>query len=194
MTFYELCSNSRRCLPMIPGPAGQPALRGMVPDLPDIGWREPPSPAVFGGISLVHEAAAISASAAYPSPAPIAAAITARGGQGGSSRDHRPPPPGVLCSIGCSAPSTRRSTTMSGPKCKPARRMNCDSRARIILGRKRNCTSSFRINERQAALTSQNYCDNKIAPVARYQLECGGCCFAGRSKPSWAKHCRSDGL
>jgi hypothetical protein len=48
------------------GPAGQPALRGMVPDLPDIGWREPPSAAVFGGISLVHEAAAISASAAYP--------------------------------------------------------------------------------------------------------------------------------
>jgi hypothetical protein len=32
----------------------------------------------FDGISLVHEAAAISASAAYPSPAPIAAAITAR--------------------------------------------------------------------------------------------------------------------
>src|ERR1700732_4934747 len=63
---------------MIPGPAGQPALRGMVPDLPDIGWREPPSPAVFAGISLVHEAAAISASAAYPNPAPIAAAITAR--------------------------------------------------------------------------------------------------------------------
>jgi hypothetical protein len=62
---------------MMPGPAGQPALRGMVPDLPDIGWREPPSAAVFGGISLVHEAAAISASAAYPSPAPIAAAITA---------------------------------------------------------------------------------------------------------------------
>ena len=39
---------------MMPGPAGQPALRGMVPDLPDIGWREPPSAAVFGGISLVH--------------------------------------------------------------------------------------------------------------------------------------------
>ena len=179
---------------IMPRPIGQPVLRGIVPDLPDIGWREPPSPAVFGGISLVHEAAAISASAAYPSPAPIAAAITARGGQGGSSRDHRSPPPGVLCSIGCSAPSTRRSTTMSGPKCKPAGRINCDSRARIILGRKRNCTSSLRINERQAALTSQNYCDNKIAPVARYQLECGGCCFAGRSKPSWAKHCRSDGL
>jgi hypothetical protein len=49
----------------------------MVPDLPDIGWREPSSPAVFAGISLVHEAAAISASVAYPSPAPIAAAITA---------------------------------------------------------------------------------------------------------------------
>src|SRR6202035_2732867 len=62
---------------MMPGPAGQPALRGMVPDLPDIGWREPPSPAVFCGISFVHEAAAISASAAYPSAAPIAAAITA---------------------------------------------------------------------------------------------------------------------
>src|ERR1700674_5865799 len=59
---------------MIPGPAGQPALRGVVPDLPDIGWREPPSAAVFGGISFVHEAAAISANAAYPSPA----AITAR--------------------------------------------------------------------------------------------------------------------
>ena len=66
---------------MMPGPAGQPALRGMVPDLPDIGWREPPSPAVFGGISLVHEAAAISASAAYPSPAPIAA---------GDHRERRP--------------------------------------------------------------------------------------------------------
>ena len=63
---------------MMPGPAGQPALRGMVPDLPDIGWREPPSPAVFGGISFVHEAAAISASAAYPNPAPTAAAITVR--------------------------------------------------------------------------------------------------------------------
>ena len=62
---------------MMPGPAGQPALRGMVPDLPDIGWREPPSPPVFGGISFVHEAAAISASVAYPSPAPIAVAIIA---------------------------------------------------------------------------------------------------------------------
>jgi hypothetical protein len=62
---------------MMPGPAGQPALRSMVPDLADIGWREPPSAAVFGGISLVHEAAAISASVAYPSPAPIAAAIIA---------------------------------------------------------------------------------------------------------------------
>ena len=58
---------------MMPGPAGQPALRGMAPDLPDIGWRKPPSPAVFGGISFVHEAAAISASAAYPSAAPITA-------------------------------------------------------------------------------------------------------------------------
>jgi hypothetical protein len=28
---------------MMPGPASQPALPGMVPDLPDIGWREPPS-------------------------------------------------------------------------------------------------------------------------------------------------------
>jgi len=56
---------------IMPGPAGQPALRGMVSDLPDIGWREPPSAAV------VHEAAAISASVAYPSPAPIAAAIIA---------------------------------------------------------------------------------------------------------------------
>jgi len=66
---------------MMPGPAGQPALRGMVPDLPDIGWREPPSAAVFSGISLVHEAAAISASAAYPSPAaitPRAASAAAR--------------------------------------------------------------------------------------------------------------------
>ena len=63
---------------MMPGPAGQPALRGMVPNpnLPDIGQREPPSAAVFGEISLVHEAAAIGASAAYPSPTPIAAAIT----------------------------------------------------------------------------------------------------------------------
>jgi hypothetical protein len=60
------------CLP----PAGQPALRGMVPDLPDIGWREPPFAVVSGGISLVHAAAAISASAAYPNPAPTAAAIT----------------------------------------------------------------------------------------------------------------------
>jgi hypothetical protein len=63
---------------MMPSPAGQPALRGMVPDLPDTGWREPPSAAVFDGISLVHDAASISASATYPSPAPIAAAITAR--------------------------------------------------------------------------------------------------------------------
>src|SRR5260370_32246366 len=62
---------------MMPGPTGQPALRGMVPDLLDIGGREPPSAAVFGGISLVHEAAAISASVAYPSPAPVSAAIIA---------------------------------------------------------------------------------------------------------------------
>ena len=62
---------------MMPGPAGQPALRGIVPDLPDVGWREPPFAGVFGAISLVHEAAAISASMAYPSPAPIAAAIIA---------------------------------------------------------------------------------------------------------------------
>jgi hypothetical protein len=102
---------------MMPGPAGEPALRGMVPDLPDIGWREPPSAAVFGGISLVHEAAAISASAAYPSPAADRGGDHAKGGQGGSSRDHRSPPTGVLCSIGCSAPSTRRSTAMSGRKC-----------------------------------------------------------------------------
>ena len=63
---------------MMPGPAGQPALRGMAPDLSDIGGREPPSAAIFGTISLVHEAAAISASAAYLSPSPIAAAIMAR--------------------------------------------------------------------------------------------------------------------
>jgi hypothetical protein len=56
---------------MMPGPVGQPALRGIVPDLPDVGWREPPFAAVFGAISLVHEAAAISASVAYPSPAPM---------------------------------------------------------------------------------------------------------------------------
>jgi len=62
---------------IMPSPAGQPASRDMVPDLPDIGWREPPSAAVFGVISLVHEAAAISASVAYPSPTPIAAAIIA---------------------------------------------------------------------------------------------------------------------
>jgi hypothetical protein len=56
---------------MMPGPA-QPALRGIVvPDLSDVGWREPPFAAVFGAISLVHEAAAISASVAYPSVAPI---------------------------------------------------------------------------------------------------------------------------
>jgi hypothetical protein len=48
----------------------------MVPDLPDIGWREPPSGAVFGGISLVHEATGITTSAAYPSPAPVAASAT----------------------------------------------------------------------------------------------------------------------
>jgi hypothetical protein len=77
MSFYGLFSKSPRCSPNDAWRASQPALPGMVPDLPDIGWREPPSAAVFDGISLVHEAAAISASAAYPSPAPIAA-ITAR--------------------------------------------------------------------------------------------------------------------
>jgi hypothetical protein len=63
----------------------------------------------------------------------------------------------------------------------------------IILGRKRDSTSSLRINERQAALTSHNYCDNKIAPVTRYQLDLDGFCFASRRKPSRAKHCRGDG-
>src|SRR5712671_4270481 len=75
MNYFPNCNGAYR---IMPSPASQPALRGMVPDLPDIGWREPPSAAVFAGISLVHEAAAISASVAYPSPAPIAAAITAR--------------------------------------------------------------------------------------------------------------------
>src|ERR1700730_13263685 len=74
MNYFPNCDGAYRIMPC---PAGQPALWGMVPDLPDIGWREPSSPAVFAGISLVHEAAAISASVAYPSPAPIAAAITA---------------------------------------------------------------------------------------------------------------------
>jgi hypothetical protein len=178
---------------MMPGPAGQPALRGMVPDLSDIGWREPPSPAVFGGISLVHEAAATCASAAYPSAAPIAA-ITARATRAAAraitDRLRR------ACSARSDAALPLRGAAQRclGPKCKPARRINCDSRASIIRGRKRNCTSSLRINERQAALTSHNYCDNKIALVARHQLEFGGCCFAGRSKPSRAKHCRNDGL
>src|SRR5947209_7515252 len=34
--------NRHDALRMMPGPASQPALPGMVPDLPDIGWREPP--------------------------------------------------------------------------------------------------------------------------------------------------------
>src|ERR1700738_2210835 len=122
---------------MMLGPAGQPALRGMVPDLPDIGWREPPSPAVFGGISLVHEAAAIGTSAAYPSPAPIAAAITA-GAAGGPA---------------CAIPHRLRRT--------------CDARSDAFAG----------VNtEQQAAFTGQNYCDNKIAPVARYRLDPDGFC------------------
>jgi hypothetical protein len=78
---------------MMPGPAGQPALRGMVPDLPDTSWREPPSAAVFGGISFVHKATAIGASAAYPSPAPTGR-DHGEGGHGGSSRDHRSPQDG----------------------------------------------------------------------------------------------------
>src|SRR5260370_1296570 len=73
---------------MMPGPAGQPALRGMVPDLPDIGWREG------------HQ---------RERGIPERGGDHGEGGQDGSSRDHRSPPPGVLCSIGCSALSTNRN-------------------------------------------------------------------------------------
>jgi hypothetical protein len=131
---------------MMPRPIGQPVLRGIVPDLPDIGWREPPSAAVFGGISLVHEAAAISTSAAYPSPAPIAAARAAR---------------------------------------VPARAIT--NRLRRAYAARSDAFAGVN-KERQAAFTSQNYCDNKIAPVARYRLDPDGFCFAGRSKPAPAEH------
>jgi hypothetical protein len=134
---------------IMPRPIGQPVLRGIVPDLPDIGWREPPSAAVFGGISLVHEAAAISASAAYPGPAPIAAAITARAA--------RVPVRAITNRL-------RRAYV---------------ARSDAFVGVNK---------ERQAAFTSQNYCDNKIAPVARYRLDPDGFCFAGRSKPAPAEH------
>jgi hypothetical protein len=134
---------------IMPRPIGQPVLRGIVPDLPDIGWREPPSAAVFGGISLVHEAAAISASAAYPGPAPIAAAITARAAR------------------------------------VPARAITNRLRRAYVA----RSDAFVGVNkERQAAFTSQNYCDNKIAPVARYRLDPDGFCFAGRSKPAPAEH------
>ena len=132
-----------------PRPIGQPVLRGIVPDLPDIGCREPPSAAVFGGISLVHEAAAISTSTAYPSPAPIAAAITARAAR------------------------------------VPARAIT--NRLRRAYAARSDAFAGVN-KERQAAFTSQNYCDNKIAPVARYRPDPDGFCFAGRSKPAPAEH------
>src|ERR1700719_58676 len=125
---------------IMPRPIGQPVLRGIVPDLPDIGWREPPSAAGFGGISLVHEAAAISTSAAYPSPAPIAARAGRVAGRAITNRLRRA--------------YAARSDAFAGVN-----------------------------KERQAAFTSQNYCDNKIAPVARYRPDPDGFCFAGRSKP-----------
>jgi hypothetical protein len=46
--------------------------------IPKASSMPPLERAVFGGISIVHKATAIGASAAYPSPAPTAAAITAR--------------------------------------------------------------------------------------------------------------------
>ena len=134
---------------IMPRPIGQPVLRGIVPDLPDIGWREPPSAAVFGGISLVHEAAAISTSTAYPSPAPIAAAITARAAR------------------------------------VPARAIT--NRLRRAYAARSDAFAGVN-KERQAAFTSQNYCDNKIAPVDRYRPDPDGFCFAGRSKPAPAEH------
>ena len=134
---------------IMPRPIGQPVLRGIVPDLPDIGWREAPSAAVFGGISLVHEAAAISTSTAYPSPAPIAAAITARAAR------------------------------------VPARAIT--NRLRRAYAARSDAFAGVN-KERQAAFTSQNYCDNKIAPVARYRLDPDGFCFAGRSEPAPAEH------
>jgi hypothetical protein len=134
---------------IMPRTIGQPVLRGIVPDLPDIGWREPPSAAVFGGISLVHEAAAISTSTAYPSPAPIAAAITARAAR------------------------------------VPARAIT--NRLRRAYAARSDAFAGVN-KERQAAFTSQNYCDNKIAPVARYRPDPDGFCFAGRSKPAPAEH------
>ena len=134
---------------IMPRPIGQPVLRGIVPDLPDIGWREPPSAAVFGGISLVHEAAAISTSAAYASPAPITAAITARAAR------------------------------------VPARAIT--NRLRRAYAARSDAFAGVN-KERQAAFTSQNYCYNKIAPVARYRLDPDGFCFAGRSEPAPAEH------
>ena len=112
---------------IMPCPVGQPVLRGIVPDLPDIGWREPPSAAVFGGISLVHEAAAISTSTAYPSPAPIAAAITARAAR------------------------------------VPARAIT--NRLRRAYAARSDAFAGVN-KERQAAFTSQNYCDSiRLRPL-----------------------------
>ena len=164
-------------------------MRGMVPDLPDIGWREPPSAAVFGGISLVHEAAAISASAAYPSPAPIAAAITPRAASAAAR---------AITDRLRRAYSARSDAARPLQRCLGASAASPVHKLREVgqgsfAGVKGIPLSSLRINERQAALTNQNYCDNKITPVAGYQLDLDGFCFAGRSKPSRAKHCRGDG-
>src|ERR1700730_5852731 len=111
MNYFPNCDGAYRIMPC---PAGQPALWGMVPDLPDIGWREPSSPAVFAGISLVHEAAAISASVAYPSPAPIAAAITAIASDGRTLLDrmHR-----ALC-------EAQHNDVLA--QMQPARRVTCN--------------------------------------------------------------------
>src|SRR5712671_2871935 len=138
----------------------------MAPDLPDIGWREPPSAAVFSGISLVHEAAAISASAAYPSPAAItpraasaaARAITDRLRRAYSARSDaaRPLRGAAQRCLGASAASPVHKLREVGQG--------------SFAGVKGIPLSSLRINERQVALTNQNYCDNKIAPVVRYQL------------------------
>jgi hypothetical protein len=139
---------------MMPGPAGQPALRGMMPDLSDIGRREPPSAAIFGAISLVHEAAAISASAAYLSPSPIAAAIMARAVRVAARAITDRPRRAYPARSDAARPLRENSTRMSGRECSQPVASAAISRAGTFAGVKGIPLHRSEQTSRQAAFTS----------------------------------------
>jgi hypothetical protein len=138
---------------MMPGPAGQPALRGMAPDLSDIGGREPPSAAIFGAISWFMRRQP-SARARHTRARRRSPRLSWRG------RSGRQLARSPIAPAGCTLLDRMRRALYerTAQRCRGAsaasRRISRDKWGEDLRGRKRNSTSSLRVNERQAAFTS----------------------------------------